>query len=280
MKKTVDNRLDNRLSEIPRIHREFLQTSVEKLKDDKRILGVAVGGSILSYNMDEYSDLDLIVVVDREKYQEVLRERKKLAERIGPLLESFTGEHVGEPRLLICLYGPPLLHVDLKFMAVNEAGERVEDPLIIWERDNALTESIFQGKVRTPKVDLEWIENRFWVWVHYIATKIGRGELFDVIDGMNFIRARVLGPMIQAKAGKPPQGVRRIEEYGASHLESLKLTNPTHDKPSCLLAINTAINLYRDLRKELNQGKELAPSRVEREAMKYLKEIEQKVTKK
>lgn len=275
MKKVVDNRL----SGIPRIHREFLQTSVEKLKDDKRILGVAIGGSILSNNMDEYSDLDLVVVVDREKYQEVRKDRKKIAGRIGHLLESFTGEHVGEPRLLICLYGPPLLHVDLKFVAVNEAVERVEDPLIIWERDNTLTENIFQGKARTPKVDLEWIENRFWVWVHYIATKIGRGELFDVIDGMNFLRARVLSPMIQAKAGKRPQGVRRIEEYGVSYLESLKLTNPTHDKQSCLSAINTAINLYRDLRRELNQGKELSPSRVEMEAVKYLKEIEQKVTK-
>lgn len=275
MKKTIDNRL----SGIPLYHREFLRTSVEKLKEDRRILGVAIGGSILTDNMDEYSDLDLVVVVDREKYPEVLEERKKIARRIGPLLESFTGEHVGEPRLLICFYGPPLLHVDLKFVAVNEARERVEDPIIVWERDNALTENIYQGKARTPKVDPEWIENRFWVWVHYIAGKIGRGELFDVIDGLSFLRARVFGPMIQAKAGKPPQGVRRIEEDGASYLESLKQTLPAHDRVSCLSATYAAIELYRELRKELNQGKEVAPSRVELEAMKYLKEIEQKFIK-
>jgi len=271
--------IDDKLAIIPCIHREFLQTSVEKLKDDKRILGVAIGGSILTNNMDEYSDLDLVVVVNREKYPEVLEERKKIAGRIGPLLESFTGEHVGLPQLLICLYGPPLLHVDLKFIMINEARERVEDPLIVWERDNVLTENIFQGKAKAPTVDLEWIENRFWVWVHYIATKIGRGELFDVIDGMGFLRARVFGPMIQVKAGKPPQGVRRIEEDGASYLASLNQTLSAHDRESCLSAMNAAIELYRDLRKELNQGKEVAPSLVELEAVKYLKEMEQKIIK-
>lgn len=274
MKKTIGNRL----SEVPSLHREFLLTSLEKLKIDKRILGVAMGGSILSRNMDKYSDLDLVVVVDQEKYQEVLGERKKIARSVGPLLEAFTGEHVGEPRLLICLYGPPLLHVDLKFVSVNEAKERVEDPLIIWERDAALTENLFQGKARIPTIELKWIENRFWVWTHYIAAKIGRGELFDVIDGLTFLRARVLGPMIQAKAGNRPQGVRRIEECDASYLQSLKLTVPAHDILSCLSAMNATIELYRELRKALNQGKKEVTSQVELEAVKYLKEIEKEIT--
>ena len=45
-----------------------------------------------------------------------MAQRKVLAGTLGHLLHAFTGEHVGEPRLLICLYGPELLHVDLKFM--------------------------------------------------------------------------------------------------------------------------------------------------------------------
>ena len=158
----MNNSIDKRLSEAPEVHREFLQTSVEKLKNDKRILGVAIGGSALSNNLDEYSDLDLVVVVEEDKHQEVMKERMKIARSIGPLLECFTGEHVGLPSLLICLYGPPLLHVDLHFKSVNDAGDRVEDPIIIWERGTALTDSLYQGKRRELTVDLEWIENRFW----------------------------------------------------------------------------------------------------------------------
>ena len=216
-------------------------------------------------------------MVDPEKYQEVLNERKEIAKSIGPLLEAFTGEHVGEPRLLICLYGPPLLHVDFKFVSINEVKERVEDPLIIWERDATLTENIFEGKVRSPALDLNWIEDRFWIWVHYVATKIGRGELFEVIDALGFLRSKVLGPMIQVKVGAWPQVVRKIEQHGASYIKKLQRTVPTYDSFGCLSAINATIELYRDLRKELNQGKNEVISKVELEAVKYLKEIEKEI---
>ncbi|NRS94850.1 hypothetical protein DFH40_002566 [Clostridium beijerinckii] len=47
-----------------------------------------------------------------------MNERIKIAESLGTLLSAFTGEHVGEPRLLICLCEPELLHVDLKFVSI------------------------------------------------------------------------------------------------------------------------------------------------------------------
>jgi hypothetical protein len=46
------------------------------------------------------------------------------ASRLGELLPSFTGEHVGEPRLLICLYNNPLLHAELKFVTPEEFKKR------------------------------------------------------------------------------------------------------------------------------------------------------------
>lgn len=59
-----------------------------------------------------------------------------------PLLQGFTGEHVGEPRLLICLYGPPLLHVDLKFLSVAELDVRIEEPEVLFERGEAVTQRL------------------------------------------------------------------------------------------------------------------------------------------
>lgn len=75
--------------------------------------------------MDEYSDIDLVIVVDPKYEWKVSEERLVLAKKLGNLLVGFTGEHVGEPRLIICLYGPPLLHVDLKFVALPDFGNRV-----------------------------------------------------------------------------------------------------------------------------------------------------------
>lgn len=52
----------------------------------------------------------------------------------GRQLAAFTGEHVGEPRVVICLYDDPLLHVDFKFVTPRELDTRIEDPVVLWER--------------------------------------------------------------------------------------------------------------------------------------------------
>src|SRR5713226_9429899 len=98
---------------IPDVHRETAARVIAELSKDPRIAGVAAAGSWLTA-MDEYSDLDLVIGVYPEHERAVSIERTAIAARCGDLLAAFTGEHVGEPRLLICLYGPPLLHVDLK----------------------------------------------------------------------------------------------------------------------------------------------------------------------
>lgn len=100
---------------IPKIHQDFINKSIKIFQNDFRIEGIAAGGSYITNSMDEFSDIDLVIAIESNHYEEVMEERSKIAEKLGSLLSSFTGEHVGEPRLLICLYGPPLLHVDLKY---------------------------------------------------------------------------------------------------------------------------------------------------------------------
>src|SRR5438477_114711 len=119
---------------LPEAHASFLRHALERLGEDSRLVGVAAGGSYLTGAMDEWSDLDLVVAVEPAAYAAVIADRPRIAASLGRLLAAFTGEHVGEPRVLICLYGAPLLHVDLKFVTLAAAAERVEDPAVLWER--------------------------------------------------------------------------------------------------------------------------------------------------
>ncbi len=263
------------INSLPALHKEFVETSVEKLKEDKRILGVAAGGSFVLGTMDEYSDLDLVVAIDPEKYEEVMQTGKTIAAGIGELLECFTGEHVGEPRLLICLYGPPLLHVDLKFVSVNNLQNRVEHPIVLWERDSVFSKSANETEAKFPEPNLDWIENRFWIWTHYTAGKIGRGELFEAIDAINFLRGNVLGPMALLLSGARPQGVRRLEDNCGRYLDSFKQTIPLHKRKSCFKALQVSIELYEELRDELTDKYHLHPNNnVIEEVKKYLNKIE------
>ena len=233
---------------IPAPHAAFLETALPRLRADARIVGVAAAGSFARDAMDEHSDLDLVIAVEDGADDAVMAERFEIARALAPLLVAFTGEHVGAPRLLICLYGPPLLHVDLKFVPLADAAKRVDACAVLFDRDGRLARTLATREPAYPQPDLQWFEDRMWPWVHYLAGKIARGELFETIDGLGFIRARVLGPLILAAHGAQPNGVRRIESAAPDQIAALRETIPAHDADSCLGALRATIALYRALR--------------------------------
>jgi predicted nucleotidyltransferase len=233
---------------VPSLHRNFLKQFIEFAAGDVRIVGVAIGGSYLAGAMDEFSDIDLVIAVEPNSFAQVMDERKEFANSCGQILAAFTGEHVGEPRLLVCLYGDPLLHVDLKFVSIDDLVERVEDPEVLWERDNRITRALNSGAPEFPTPDPQWIEDRFWVWAHYCAAKIGRGELFEALDGLAFLRKKVLGPLCLLNSGSQPSGVRKLETVVPQFAEQLRETVAGHNARECIQALRACINLYLTLR--------------------------------
>ena len=236
---------------MPPAHHTFLTHALPRFRADARLAGVAAGGSFISGRLDEHSDLDLVVISDADVAAIVLRDGSSIAGTLGSLLAAFIGDHVGEPRLLICLYGPPVLHVDLKFYSIEELAHRVEDPTILWDRRGAIRAAMSRSTAAYPQLRFQWIEDRFWVWMHYTATKIARGELFEAIDAITFVRGRVLGPLVLAEAGVQPSGVRRVEQHAPDRVAALQATVPSYDRESCRNALAATVGLYSDLRDRL-----------------------------
>jgi hypothetical protein len=253
-------------------HDDFIQNIKKQIKDDKRFIGILAGGSLIDNKMDQFSDLDLILVYDSNFRNDVLKNRRQLANEFGPLLSGFTGEHVGEPRLLICLYNNPLLHVDLKFVTLEEARNGVEKPIIVWQRNSSLSQLVSKTNYSYPCLDIQWMEDRFWVWVHYSAAKLGRGELFEVVNFLSFLRETVIGPLVLMKNNLLPRGVRRIEKDAPEFTEKLKKTVAIHDKKSCYNAIISTISLYLELRRDYEEDIQIKYE-AQKESIKYLEEI-------
>ncbi len=258
---------------LPELHTAFLTTGLQRLQADSRLVGVAAGGSILTRSVDEYSDLDLVIAVEPASFESVLSERQQIADGLGPLLVAFTGEHVGEPSLLVCLYGPPLLHVDLKFVLLPDLATRIEDPLVLWERDGSLSSLLQRSTAAYPEPDLQWIEDRFWPWVHYTAGRIGRGEIFEAIDALAFLRKRVLGPLVLLERGELPAGVRRIEALAPEYVNSMRRTLPSYGALSCAEALHATADLYQQLRSTLGPPDLVLRTPAEAAALAYLREV-------
>ena len=255
------------------IQKEFANNVVEIVKKDNNIIGLAAGGSFITNELDEFSDLDLILITK----QKIAGNKEKMlacAQSFGDFISGFTGEHVGESRVLICLYDNPLLHVDIKFLTLPEFHERVENPVVLFERNNLLTDIINSTKAEWPQPDYQWIEDRFWTWVHYACLKIGRGELLEAFDFLSFLRMTVLSPLLQVKNKKLPRGLRKVEtELNLSDLENLKITIAQYNRTSILKALDNMVSVYKSLRRKLYPDTIGLQTKAEKRSMEYFKRI-------
>ena len=258
------------------IQKQFAERVANILGKDDAVIGLAVGGSWITNEMDEFSDLDLIVVT-KEKITGDKETMLLCAKRFGEFLSGFIGEHVGEARVLICLYDNPLLHVDIKFLTLEEFHERIETPVILLDKDQQLQNVLVQTKSKFPYPDYQWIEDRFWIWVHYALLKIGRGEYIEAFDFFGFLRTVVLGPLLHIKNDNLPRGVRKVEtQLHDEDFNKLKLTIPVYERQSLLDSLLNSVSLYRQLRISLFTPGIQLQKETEQKVMQYFKEIEQR----
>lgn len=234
---------------LPSSHYSFINHLISIIRHDFRVDALLGGGSLVHGGFDEYSDLDFILVIKDEYYDEIQSDKQKFASNIGSLLNAFTGHHVGEPRLLICLYGPPLLHVDLKFITLNMLEHRVENPAILFAREeNTINAKLALSQPHWPEKSSNWFEERAWIWLHYATVKLARGELYEAIGMISFFREQILGPMLYRRTGMPQREVRRIEQLGLDPEKILASTLASHNRNSVKSSIKNALTGYVALR--------------------------------
>jgi hypothetical protein len=255
---------------VPPHLRDLAAAAIDTARDDARVVALVVGGSVARGTADEYSDLDLVIVCSDEHHSSVLAGSRAFADSIGPLLVAFSGEHVGEPRLLIALYDSGPRHVDLKFVSTSDLDSRVEDGLVLWDRDRVVEQAVRRRPGVWPMPDPQWIEDRFWVWVHYVTVKIARGELFEAVEALTFMRSAALAPLIVGDLVPNPAGVRRIEQIAPSVVPALRETVADPTVQDSVRALRATVDLYRQLR---DSARIEQRSEAERASWQYLQHV-------
>ena len=231
-----------------RLLEKFVAEARKRVEDDERYSGLAISGSWVRDEVDEFSDLDLLIVCDGDALPDA-EEMRSFAASIEGLVSSFTGEHVGEPNLLICLYQlERVIHVDFKFSMPEGLKCRPYDSVIVWEHNSSISDLFASSDPSPIAPDPQWIEDRFWTWIHYAAMRLGRSELHDLVNFLGFIRETVLGPLALHAAGYPPLGVRKIERYLPEFSAELQQVVASYDAESCFRSTLCSLEIYRKLR--------------------------------
>lgn len=259
------------------LHQQFVNHAIETVRTDSSVVGLAIGGSWIHGEIDRFSDLDFVLITNKP-VSDRIDNMLAYAQKFGRLLNAFTGEHVGEKRLLICMFDDPLLHVDIKFVTLEELSVRVENPVVVFERNGQVSKKLSENQAVWPPIDCQWIEDRFWTWIHYISLKIGRGEYFEALDTVTFLRAKVLSPLLQIKNHQLPRGLRKVEQtFSGEDLRKLIASVPAYNAQSILGAVETTVEIYRELRKVGFPEHIQLRSETEQKCLTYFSEIRELV---
>jgi len=131
---------------------------------------------------------------------------------------------------------------------MNELDDRVEYGPIPWQRNGVVEDALHTDPAVWPTTDPQWIEDRFWAWVHYTARRISRGEIFEALDALALLRRVALAPLITAGRDLRPSGVRRIERVAPDFVPALRRTVAGPTAPECWSALHATVALYDELR--------------------------------
>lgn len=245
-------------------HRAKAHAACRAALVDPDVVGMVVTGSFATGAADELSDVDLRVYVGPDAVESVVARIPDLAAAAGRVVALFVAEHLGIPTLTIVLYDD-LVHVDFDVVAADRAAEHNDGlpAVVLWERE-PISDAL--PGTYTPEVatGVRWLEARIWTWSWYIQSKILRGELYEAMDGLQYVRDQVLFRLLAFHGDRRPAGGRRAEAVVGEHGDAFARTVPTSlNAASVLAALREEITLYRRLADPLleRHGLETAEAR-------------------
>jgi predicted nucleotidyltransferase len=242
-------------------HRAKADAACRAASADPDVVGMVVTGSFATGEADELSDVDLRVYVRPVAVESVVARIPDLAAAGGRVVALFVAEHLGIPTLTIVLYDD-LVHVDFDVVAADRAAEHNDGlpAVVLWERE-PISDALPGTYVPEVAAGVRWLEARIWTWSWYIQSKVLRGELYEALDGLQYVRDRVLFRLLAFHGERRPAGGRRAENVVGDHGDAFARTVPKAlDPASVLAALREEIDLYRTLADPLLERHRVDPA--------------------
>ncbi|MBA2367232.1 MAG: nucleotidyltransferase domain-containing protein [Actinobacteria bacterium] len=234
------------LDDLP-LHKAKLEAASEFTRTMPGVIGLVVSGSLATGTADAYSDLDLKIVTRDELHGEAAKHRDGLIDACGVPVARFTAEHVGHPGMLIVLYND-LVHIDFYLVRLGELSAKNGGlaSWVTWSEEDDIPVAL-SGPADATSVDLTWIEARMWTWVWYTHSKILRGELYEALDALQYLRGNVLFALLAETSGVRPYGSRRAEQHVGELGPVFARTVPAFEHDRVMDALRATVELYLKL---------------------------------
>jgi len=189
------------------IHRELLEKAVKVLKRDERVQGLYLSGNP---ETDEYSDIDLFLMSTKEDRESLEKDRLGIANRVGNIMAECMAL---VPHTYVVIYEPGV-KMDYSFHVIPEKIRPDKQYMdIIYDPDGHLMDVVEKSKTSSFSFDKDELVNlvkHFHVVLSYTIGKLGRGELWESRDTVEYYRA-LLVQYEHILAERQRVGYRRLE---------------------------------------------------------------------
>lgn len=164
------------------------------------------GGAAALNRIDEWSDIDLYLVVDDKKAEETFLVVEKALKSLSPIKQKYDVAHPPESGLFQAFYrlegASEYLVIDLAVLALSSPDKFLEPEI----HGNAVFYFSKSGKVRAPSLDkksmigkllkrLERLRARFDMFNIFVQKEINRG---NYLEAMDFYRVLTLASLVEA----------------------------------------------------------------------------------
>ena len=107
-----------------------------------------------------------------------------------------------------------------------------------------------------------------WTWAWYIQSKVVRGELFEALDGLQYVRDRVLFRLLAMRDGVAFSGSRRAEARMGDLRERFDRTAARADRPELMASLTETVAIYDELAAPLLERHGVEPASRARAAVR------------
>lgn len=222
-------------------------------------LAVAVSGSLASGEMDEYSDLDLeLIVPEEQQVGETIEWLIKAADSLGGVLASFPATHLGLRDLRIFFFerDGAVAKADVWVMSAKSFDAMPKAKLVVDPGGRLRARrSALPNSQAWQEPDFSDLHNKFAGWIWYTCIKIARGEYTEAADSLGTMRSFALLPCMQYVHSLPYEGYRKLEtRFPADAVAALQATYPAQMSFAELVrALSALIEIFEEVQLRVAQ---------------------------
>ncbi|OOG43456.1 hypothetical protein [Rhodanobacter sp. C05] len=187
-----------------------------------------VTGSVVAGGVDQYSDLDLIVV--SESPSDCATTVRAAIEEAGELISCFTTDHLvtHQSSIYYIAVERSLVKLDIVYEDSTKSFEIPATAEIVSGDIHNLERATFHSNAGLPESALELSAAKLAAWLWFTYARAARGEFFAAARSIDFSRENALLPLMLHRLRLPQDGHRKLESrLPKSLLHDLALTHPS-----------------------------------------------------